>query len=77
MKKVRKIEIAGNDETKKLRVAAYCRVSTKYESQKAAWNCKRSIMKNTLRSEKNGCLPIFMWTMEAGEELQEEQSFRK
>lgn len=77
MKKVRKIEIAGNVETKKLRVAAYCRVSTKYESQKSSWNCKKSIMKNTLRSGQTGCLPVFMQTMEAGGELQKEQSFRK
>ena len=32
MKKVRKIEIPKKDHAKKLRVAAYCRVSTKYES---------------------------------------------
>lgn len=41
MKKVRKIEIAGNVETKKLRVAAYCRVSTKYESQKSSMELQK------------------------------------
>ncbi len=33
MKKVRKIEVPEKDNVKILRVAAYCRVSTKYESQ--------------------------------------------
>lgn len=37
MKKVRKIELPKNQiEGKKLKVAAYCRVSTKYESQKSS-----------------------------------------
>jgi site-specific DNA recombinase len=37
MKKVRKIEVPERQtEIKKLRVAAYCRVSTKYESQKSS-----------------------------------------
>ena len=33
MKKVRKIEVPQKDTIRKLRVAAYCRVSTKYENQ--------------------------------------------
>lgn len=36
MKKVRKIEVPQKDTIRKLRVAAYCRVSTKYESQKSS-----------------------------------------
>jgi len=37
MKKVRKIEVPKKQtESRKLKVAAYCRVSTKYESQKSS-----------------------------------------
>ena len=47
MKKVRKIEVSEEDITKKLRVAAYCRVSTKYESQKSSIDLQRTHTKNT------------------------------
>jgi site-specific DNA recombinase len=37
MKKVKKIEVPEKQaESRKLKVAAYCRVSTKYESQKSS-----------------------------------------
>ena len=36
MKKIRKKEVPAKNAVKKLRVAAYCRVSTKYESQKSS-----------------------------------------
>lgn len=37
MKKVRKIEVPEKQtDNRKLKVAAYCRVSTKYESQKSS-----------------------------------------
>lgn len=45
MKKIRKIEMPKKDYAKKLRVAAYCRVSTKYESQKSSME----LQKNALR----------------------------
>lgn len=35
MKRVRKIEVSQKNIIRELRVAAYCRVSTKYESQKS------------------------------------------
>ena len=44
MKKVRKIEIPKKDHAKKLGVAVYCRVGTKYESQKSSME----LQKNTL-----------------------------
>ena len=42
MKKIRKIEVSEEDITKKLRVATYCRVSTKYESQKSSIDLQRT-----------------------------------
>jgi len=36
MKKVRKIEVPQKNNLRRLRVVAYCRVSTKYESQRSS-----------------------------------------
>ena len=49
MKKVRKIEVPEEDITKKLRVAAYCRVSTKYESQKSSIELQKSHYENYIQ----------------------------
>lgn len=46
MKKVRKIEVPEKDNVKILRVAAYCRVSTKYESQKSSVELQKSHYEN-------------------------------
>ncbi len=60
MKKVRKIEVPQKDAIRKLRVAAYCRVSTKYESQKSSIGYKRIIIRIILESSPTGCLRVFM-----------------
>lgn len=53
MKKVRKIEVPEKDNVKKLRVAAYCRVSTKYESQKSSIEPQKSHYENYIQEHSN------------------------
>ena len=53
MKKVRKIEVSEEDITKKLRVAAYCRVSTKYESQKSSVDLQRTHYEKYIQEQPN------------------------
>lgn len=60
MKKVRKIEVPQKDTIRKLRVAAYCRVSTKYESQKSSIELQKNIMRVILKNNPIGCLQVFM-----------------
>lgn len=49
MKKVRKIEVPKKDNVKKLRVVAYCRVSTKYESQRSSIELQKSHYENFIQ----------------------------
>lgn len=53
MKKVRKIEVPERDIVKNLRVAAYCRVSTKYESQKSSIELQKSYYKTYIQKQPN------------------------
>jgi len=53
MKKERKIEVPEKDNVKKLRVVAYCRVSTKYESQKSSIELQKSHYENYIREQPN------------------------
>lgn len=53
MKKIRKIEIPKKDYAKKLRVAAYCRVSTKYESQKSSMELQKMHYENYIKAQPN------------------------
>lgn len=53
MKKVRKIEVPQKDAIRKLRVAAYCRVSTKYESQKSSIELQKDYYENYIREQSN------------------------
>ena len=53
MKKVRKIEVSEEDITKKLRVAAYCRVSTKYGSQKSSIDLQRTHYEKYIQEQPN------------------------
>lgn len=53
MKKVRKIEVPEKDNVKKLRVAAYCRVSTKYESQKSSIELQKRHYENYIQEQPN------------------------
>ena len=53
MKKVRKIEVPEKDNVKKLRVAAYCRVSTKYESQKSRIELQKRHYENYIQEQPN------------------------
>ena len=53
MKKVRKIEVPEKDNVKKLRVAAYCRVSTKYESQKSSIELQKRHYENYIQEQLN------------------------
>lgn len=43
MKKLKRIEPAKS-ENKKMKVAAYCRVSIKFESQQSSIDCKRQML---------------------------------
>lgn len=51
MKKVRKIEVPEKHNIRKLRVAAYCRVSTKYESQKSSIELQKSYYENYIKEQ--------------------------
>ena len=53
MKKVRKIEIPQKDNSRRLRVAAYCRVSTKYESQRSSIELQKSYYEEFIKKQKN------------------------
>lgn len=53
MKKVRKIEVPEKDSVKKLRVVAYCSVSTKYESQKSSIELQKSHYENYIQEHPN------------------------
>ena len=53
MKKVRKIEVPEKDNVKKLRVAAYCRVSTKYENQKSSIELQKRHYENYIQEQPN------------------------
>ena len=51
MKKVRKIEMPQKDTIRKLRVAAYCRVSTKYESQKSSIELQKEYYESYIKEQ--------------------------
>lgn len=53
MKKVRKIEVPQKDTIRKLRVAAYCRVSTKYESQKSSIELQKEYYESYIKEQPN------------------------
>lgn len=53
MKKVRKIDITENNTTEKLRVAAYCRVSTKHESQKCSIELQKKHYEEFIRKHSD------------------------
>ena len=53
MKKVRKIEVPQKDNIRKLRVAAYCRVSTKYESQKSNIELQKEYYESYIKEQPN------------------------
>ena len=53
MKKVRKIKVPEPNTTRKLRVAAYCRVSTKYESQKSSIELQKCHYENYIQEHSN------------------------
>jgi site-specific DNA recombinase len=53
MKKVRKIENSEKQITRKIRVAAYCRVSTKYESQKRSIELQKSYYENYIKDQSD------------------------
>ena len=53
MKKVRKIEVPEKDSVKKLRVVAYCSVSTKYESQKSSIELQKCYYENYIKEHSN------------------------
>ncbi len=53
MKKVRKIEVTQKDAIRKLRVAAYCRVSTKYESQKSSIELQKEYYESYIKAQPN------------------------
>lgn len=56
MKKVRKIEVPQKDTIRKLRVAAYCRVSTKYESQKSSIELQKDYYESYIKAQPNWLL---------------------
>ena len=51
MKKVRKIEVPQKDTIRKLWVAAYCRVSTKYESQKSSIELQKEYYESCIKEQ--------------------------
>lgn len=53
MKKVRKIEMPQKDTIRKLRVAAYCRVSTKYESQRSSIELQKDYYESYIKEQPN------------------------
>lgn len=53
MRKVRKIEVPKKDTVRKLRVAAYCRVSTKYESQKSSIELQKDYYEGYIKAHHN------------------------
>lgn len=53
MKKVRKIEVPQKDTIRKLRVIAYCRVSTKYESQKSSIELQKDYYESYIKEQPN------------------------
>lgn len=53
MKKVRKIEVPQKDAIRKLRVVAYCRVSTKYESQKSSIELQKDYYESYIKAQPN------------------------
>ena len=53
MKKVRKIEVPQKDTIRKLRVAAYCRVSRKYESQKSSIELQKEYYESYIKEQPN------------------------
>lgn len=53
MKKVRKIEVPQKDTIRKLRVAAYCRVSMKYESQKSSIELQKEYYESYIKEQPN------------------------
>ena len=53
MRKVRKIEVPKKDTVRKLRVAAYCRVSTKYESQKSSIELQKDYYEGYIKALPN------------------------
>lgn len=54
MKKVRKIDVVQEErEKKKLKVVAYCRVSTKYESQKSSIDLQVSYFTHLIEKNPN------------------------
>lgn len=68
--------MAGSNVTKKLKVAAYCRVSSKYESQKSSIEAQKNYYENYIR-EQTGYLQVYMWIMAAEEGLRKEQCSRQ
>ena len=53
MKKIRKIEVPPRDTGRKLRVAAYCRVSTKYESQRSSIEIQKRYYEEYIKKQEN------------------------
>lgn len=53
MKNVRKIEVPQKDTIRKLHVAAYCRVSTKYESQKSGIELQKEYYESYIKEQPN------------------------
>lgn len=53
MKKIRKIEVPAKNAVKKLRVAAYCRVSTKYESQGSSIELRKTHYEKIIQEQPN------------------------
>lgn len=53
MKKVRKIEVPQKDAIRKLRVSAYCRVSTRYESQKSSIELQKEYYESYIKAQPN------------------------
>ena len=56
MKKIRKIEVPTQNAVKKLRVAAYCRVSTKYESQRSSIELQKAHYEKFIQEQPNWLL---------------------
>ena len=53
MKKIKKIEVPAKNAVKKLRVAAYCRVSTKYESQRSSIELQKAHYEKFIQEQPN------------------------
>lgn len=77
MKKVRKIDIPKKENKRELRVVAYCRVSTTYESQKSSIEAQKITTENIFIISRIGYLQVFMWITAVGEMLHTDRNFKK